>query len=150
MHGYPEMCCGHLSKVAAMLSAAVISGTLTGVSLGAPVPGSAKTAGSCPSMSPSLVKQGSEIFDGGGNCFSCHGSDGVGSSLAPDLLRDHKWIHIDGSYAQIVNLVNTGVPQPKEFPAPMPPKGGAALSDTQVCAVAAYVYSLSHAQSASK
>jgi mono/diheme cytochrome c family protein len=101
-------------------------------------------------MSASLVTQGAEIFDGGGNCLNCHGAGGVGTSLAPDLMRGHQWIHIDGSYAQIATLVNTGVPKPKEFPAPMPPKGGAALSPGQVCAVAAYVYSLSHAQSASK
>jgi mono/diheme cytochrome c family protein len=40
--------------------------------------------------------------------------------------------------------VTNGVPQPKEHPAPMPPKGGAQLSDDQVKAVAAYVYSLGH------
>ena len=40
--------------------------------------------------------------------------------------------------------MTTGVPKPKEHPAPMPPKGGAPLTDDQVKAVAAYVYSLSH------
>jgi cytochrome c5 len=34
------------------------------------------------------------------------------------------------------------VPQPKKAPAPMPPMGGASLSDDQVKAAATYVHSL--------
>ena len=59
-------------------------------------------------------------------------------------LTDQQWINGDGSYDFIVHTVTTGVPQPKQHPAPMPPKGGATLTDDQVKAVAAYVYSLSH------
>jgi hypothetical protein len=36
------------------------------------------------------------------------------------------------------------VPYPKQHAAPMPPMGGASLTPQQVCAVAAYVYSLGH------
>lgn len=61
--------------------------------------------------------------------------------LAPDLTDD-KWLHGDGSYEFIVATVTTGVPKPKQAMAPMPPKGGASLTDDQVHAVAAYVYSL--------
>ncbi len=32
----------------------------------------------------------------------------------------------------------------KAHPAPMPPRGGSSINDQPVCAVAAYVYSLSH------
>jgi hypothetical protein len=42
-----------------------------------------------------------------------------------------------------VQVVTNGVPQPKQHPAPMPPKGGAPLTDQQVRAVAAYVFSIS-------
>ena len=79
----------------------------------------------------------------GGTCTACHGQDAKGTAVAPDLT-DNQWINGDGSYDFIVHTVTTGVPQPKQHPAPMPPKGGAALSDQQVKAVAAYVYSLSH------
>lgn len=89
------------------------------------------------------VAAGETIFSSTGNCFTCHGQGGVGTAMAP-ALNDSKWIHIDGSWASIQQIVNSGVPQPKEHPAPMPAKGGAALTDQQVRQVAAYVYSLSH------
>jgi mono/diheme cytochrome c family protein len=98
---------------------------------------------------PALVAQGDSIFHGragGGLCFSCHGPNAKGTpGLAPDLT-DNKWLHGDGSYAFIVKTVTTGVPKPKQTAAPMPPKGGAALTPEQVQAVAAYVYSLRHAK----
>lgn len=89
-----------------------------------------------------MVQQGEEIFTGVGNCYTCHGMDGTGTQLAPDMTDD-EWINIDGSYEQIVQLVNVGVPQPVEHPSPMPPMGGAQLTDEQVRAVSAYVYALS-------
>ena len=97
-------------------------------------------------QSPQLVALGDSIFHGqvaGGTCTACHGQDAKGTAVAPDLT-DNKWINGDGSYDFIVQTVTTGVPKPKEHPAPMPPKGGAQLTDDQVKAVAAYVYSLSH------
>ena len=97
-------------------------------------------------QSPQQVALGDSIFHGqvaGGTCTACHGQDAKGTAIAPDLT-DAKWINGDGSYDFIVHTVTTGVPKPKEHPAPMPPKGGATLSDDQVKAVAAYVFSLSH------
>ena len=97
-------------------------------------------------QSPGQVALGDSIFHGqlaGGTCTACHGQDAKGTVVAPDLT-DAQWINGDGSYQFIVSTVTTGVPQPKQHPAPMPPKGGATLSDAQVHAVAAYVYSLSH------
>ena len=38
--------------------------------------------------------------------------------------------------------MRTGVPQPKQHPAPMPAMGGANLSDDQIRQVSAYVWSL--------
>lgn len=96
--------------------------------------------------SPKLVALGDSIFHGqvaGGTCTACHGQDAKGTAVAPDLT-DSQWINGDGSYDFIVHTVHTGVPQPKQHPAPMPPMGGATLTDAQVNAVAAYVYSLSH------
>ncbi len=103
----------------------------------------AATAPDCPPIAQPLVDQGRAIFTGGGNCFACHGSNAKGTALAPDLT-DQTWLNIDGSYAAIADLVRTGVAKPKQHPAPMPPLGGAQLDQAQVCAVAAYVYSLGH------
>jgi mono/diheme cytochrome c family protein len=97
-------------------------------------------------QSPQQVALGDSIFHGqvgGGTCTACHGQDAKGTAVAPDLT-DSQWLNGDGSYQFIVSTVTTGVPKPKEHPAPMPPKGGAPLTDDQVKAVAAYVYSLSH------
>lgn len=90
-----------------------------------------------------MVTAGQQIFAGVGICMTCHGPDATGTPLAPNLT-DQTWINIDGSYDQIVQLVTTGVPQPVEHPSPMPPMGGAQLTEQQIREVAAYVYTLSH------
>ena len=98
------------------------------------------------SITPAMIALGDSVYHGkvgGGTCAVCHGPDAKGTTgLAPDLT-DGTWLHGDGSYAFIVGLVEQGVPDPKQFPAPMPAKGGANLTPDQVRAVAAYVYSLS-------
>lgn len=106
----------------------------------------ARRGGGSGPASPQLIAQGDSVFHGqlgGAACTACHGQDAKGTPVGPNLT-DGEWLNTDGSYEGIVKTVTTGVPQPKKAPAPMPPKGGAALSDAQVRAVAAYVYSLSH------
>jgi cbb3-type cytochrome c oxidase subunit III len=110
-----------------------------------PAPAAAKPA-PAGGRSPQQVALGDSIFHGqvaGGTCTACHGQDAKGTAVAPNLT-DAEWLNGDGSYDFIVQTITTGVPKPKQHPAPMPPKGGATLSDEQVKAVAAYVYSLSH------
>ncbi|MHB1863164.1 MAG: c-type cytochrome [Gemmatimonadaceae bacterium] len=94
-------------------------------------------------MDKTMADRGRAVFSGAGNCFVCHALNAQGTALAPNLT-DTTWLNIDGSYAAIAGLVRAGVPKPKQHPAPMPPLGGASLSAPQVCAVAAYVYSISH------
>jgi mono/diheme cytochrome c family protein len=84
---------------------------------------------------------GKAIFTGKGICYACHGANAKGTPLAPDLT-DGKWINVDGSVASIARVVKEGVPAPKEHPAPMPPMGGAQLTDAEIQAVAQYVFSL--------
>jgi mono/diheme cytochrome c family protein len=103
----------------------------------------AATAAGCPATSQALVDQGRTIFTGPGNCYACHASNAKGTAAAPNLA-DSAWLNIDGSYGAIAQLVREGVAHPKQFPGVMPAKGGAALDALQVCAVAAYVYSLGH------
>jgi mono/diheme cytochrome c family protein len=90
------------------------------------------------------IALGDSIFHGqvgGGTCYVCHGQDGKGSGVGPNLT-DGEWLNTDGTLAGITGTIKSGVPQPKKAPAPMPPMGGASLSDEQVKAAAAYVHSL--------
>lgn len=109
----------------------------------AAAPGPAAQADLPEGVTPAMVTAGQQIFTGPGLCYTCHGTDGTGTQLAPNLTDD-EWLNIDGSYDQIVQNIMTGVPQPVQFPAPMPPKGGSSITDEQVREVAAYVYTLSH------
>jgi mono/diheme cytochrome c family protein len=69
----------------------------------------------------------------------------VGTALGPNLTDD-TWIWIENPgvdlQAKLVAQIRSGAPRPKEFPAPMPPMGGASLTEDQLQAVAAYVASL--------
>jgi mono/diheme cytochrome c family protein len=103
--------------------------------------GGATTGNLPPGTTQQDVTAGQQIFTSTGNCFTCHGADARGTQLAP-TLTDSEWINTDGTLNGIVNVVNTGVAQPKQFPAPMPPNGGAQLSAAQVRQVATYVWSL--------
>ena len=93
-----------------------------------------------------MVALGAQIYHGqvgGAACTGCHGQNGQGTVLGPDLTGK-KWLWGDGSYAAIAKTITDGVSQPKQFRSPMPPMGGAQLSADQVSAVAAYVWSISH------
>jgi glucose/arabinose dehydrogenase/mono/diheme cytochrome c family protein len=93
-----------------------------------------------------MVMLGERIYRGqigGAACTGCHGARGEGTPTGPDLTGK-KWLWSDGSYQGIAKTINDGVPQPKKYREPMPPKGGALLKPAQVSAVAAYVWSLSH------
>jgi mono/diheme cytochrome c family protein len=113
---------------------------------GAATPATPAAPAAAGQITPAMVALGDSIFMGtaaGGLCMTCHGPDAKGTQLAPNLT-DQQWLNGDGSYQFIVTTVTNGVPNPKQYPAPMPPKGGANLTDEQVHAVAAYVYSLTH------
>jgi mono/diheme cytochrome c family protein len=94
-------------------------------------------------VTPAMVAEGETIFTGEGLCFTCHMQGGVGGPLAPNLTDD-VWINIDGSYESIVQNVINGVLEPKEFFSPMLPRGGSTITDEQVRAVSAYVWTLSN------
>jgi mono/diheme cytochrome c family protein len=97
-----------------------------------------------PGVTAKMVADGSAIFKGAGLCTVCHGPDGKGlPSLGPDLTAG-KWLHSKGTYDELVKQITAGVPADKSTTGMMmPPKGGAAITDEQVKAVAAYVWTLS-------
>jgi glucose/arabinose dehydrogenase/cytochrome c5 len=124
----------------------------TTAAAGEPPEGTNPNAGAAASLpvakgsTRAAVLLGARVFagqEGGATCTSCHGSDGKGTPLGPDLT-DQKWLWSDGSVAGIRKTIDEGVANPKEYRSPMPPMGGAQLTRSQVAAVAAYVWGLSH------
>jgi len=95
-------------------------------------------------VTPAMIAKGKTIFTSTGLCFACHGMDPKGQ-VGPNLT-DATWIHGKGSYPEIVQIVTTGIPaaETKTGKGAMPPKGGSQISEDDVKAVAAYVWSLSH------
>jgi cbb3-type cytochrome c oxidase subunit III len=94
-------------------------------------------------VTPAAIAKGDSVFHTTGLCYACHGANAQGA-VGPNLT-DAEWIHGDGSYDFLVATVAEGVPKEKaKAGVPMPPKGGSSISDEDVKAVAAYVYSLSH------
>jgi mono/diheme cytochrome c family protein len=116
------------------------------IEMPAPAPAAAaapaKPAVLAPGATQEMVDEGRKLF-AGNTCVGCHGAEGAGTALAPQL-SDKTWINISGNYDEIVATITNGVPNPKEHPAAMPPKGGAAISDAQIKSIAAYIYSISH------
>ena len=104
----------------------------------------AATAG----VTPAAIAKGDTIFHTTGNCYACHGSNAEGT-VGPNLT-DAEWLHGDGSYDMIVATVTKGIAKEEAKKGiPMPPKGGSSISEEDVKAVAAYVYSLGHKKSGS-
>lgn len=97
-----------------------------------------------PAASAEALEAGEEVFTGKGLCYTCHGSDGTGTQLGPDLT-DGEWLNLDPPPTQdkIETVVREGVQEPVEHAAPMPPMGGAQLTDEEVTNVSAYVYQMS-------
>ena len=101
-------------------------------------------AGAPAGVTQEMVESGAQSFST--VCAACHGAGGAGTPAAPPL-NDAQWLNISGAYEEIVTIINNGVPNPKEHPAPMPPRGGGSFTDEQVRALGAYVFALSHAGS---
>jgi cytochrome c oxidase cbb3-type subunit III len=103
--------------------------------------GAAPLAAQASAPDPVLVARGDTVYHGPGNCYACHGSKATGA-VGPNLT-DAEWIHSKGTYEEIVAQILKGVPKEEaKSGIPMPPKGGSTISDGDVKAVAAYVYSL--------
>jgi cbb3-type cytochrome c oxidase subunit III len=106
-------------------------------------PVAAQAAAAPAAVTPAAIAKGDTIFHKTGLCYACHGSNAEGT-VGPNLT-DAEWLHGDGSYDMIVAIVTSGVPVDKAKKGiAMPPKGGSSITEEDVKAVAAYVYSLSH------
>ena len=130
-----------VSKAAVLLAllpfaAACASSGTTGAA--GPAPSGAAAA---QAASPQMLAEGEQVFRTIGRCASCHGQTGSGSSFAPDLTDD-QWLWIESGRPvrpQLVTIIRNGIPQPRQYSTPMPPMGGAQLTEQQLQAVAAFV-----------
>jgi cbb3-type cytochrome c oxidase subunit III len=121
-------------RLSLLVAVAALAGTQRAAAQGSAAP---------EGVTPAVIAQGDSIFHKTGLCYACHGSNAEGA-VGPNLT-DGEWLHGDGSYESIVATVTAGVPAEKAKKGiAMPPKGGSAISEEDVKAVAAYVYSLSH------
>ena len=94
-----------------------------------------------PGVTTELVARGKSVYNGAGLCMACHGPQGKGLT-GPDLT-DAIWLHHDGSYDALVKQITEGIDEKASKTGQiMPPKGGSAISDDEVKAVAAYVWSM--------
>jgi glucose/arabinose dehydrogenase/mono/diheme cytochrome c family protein len=99
-----------------------------------------------PGVDPATVLRGSRIFHGqvaSAPCAGCHGTNAMGTPLGPNLTSG-KWLWGDGSLPSIIQTITNGVANPKNYRSPMPAMGGAQLTRSQVSAVAAYIWAISH------
>jgi glucose/arabinose dehydrogenase/mono/diheme cytochrome c family protein len=99
-----------------------------------------------PGATAAQVELGGRIFRGaaaGGTCAGCHGPDGKGSTLGPDLTTG-TWLWGDGSLTSISDTIAKGVATPKKYQQSMPAMGGAQLSPADLAAVSAYVWAVGH------
>ena len=99
-----------------------------------------------PGATAADVALGNRIYHGqvaNAPCAGCHGNNAAGTPLGPDLTTT-MWLWGDGSLPSIERIITDGVANPKNYRSPMPPMGGAQLSPSQVNAVSAYIWALSH------
>jgi mono/diheme cytochrome c family protein len=103
-----------------------------------------------PGATVAMVTEGRSLFNIG-SCALCHGTNGQNPSRGPNLA-DNVFLHNSGAYEEIVQIITTGVPAANfKLPSSVPqfemfPRGGQNLTDAQIRAVAAYVWTLSHPQ----
>lgn len=95
-----------------------------------------------PGSTQAQVDAGDRLFHSL-TCTGCHGTDAHGTPLGPDLTAG-KWLWGDGSVASIRATIAKGVSAPKQYRSPMPPMGGAQLSDKDLDAISAYVWAVGH------
>ena len=90
-----------------------------------------------------LIEEGRGIYSKQGFCYVCHGYDGSGGAGAD--FTDDEWWHSDGTLEGIIGTIVTGVTAEQSRggqAAVMDPRGGTQITDEQVRALAAYVWSL--------
>ena len=141
---------GACHKSGTMNTAASPAAAQSGAASAAAKPAAKTAASGLPAgVTAQMVAEGDSIFHNR-SCRNCHGMDAKGGRGGPNLTSGD-FMHVSGSYDDFVKIITSGVPvdqiQDPSHHNPMPPRGGgrpAPLTDDQIRAVAAYIYSLNH------
>jgi mono/diheme cytochrome c family protein len=97
-----------------------------------------------PGVTDSAIVWGKALFHGSANCSACHGEGGRGTEFGPNITGA-LWLHGPGTYESLIAQVKHGVPASRSATGEaMPMRGWTTMSDDDVKAVAAYVWSISH------
>ncbi len=135
--------------VASLLAGVIVAGCSKASSGGAAAAPAPAVPAVPAAVTAANIAIGDSIFHAG-SCQRCHGQKGVGGQNGPSLVAG-QWLQSTGKFEEIVATITNGVPrtalkdQTRRFP--MNPRGGPMnLTDEQVKAVAAYVYSISRAK----
>jgi mono/diheme cytochrome c family protein len=95
-------------------------------------------------VTDSAVAWGKALFHGSANCSACHGVEGSGTDVGPPLTGG-LWLHGPGTYEWLVDQIRRGIPAHSSMSGlAMPMRGWSLMSDYDVSAVAAYVWSITH------
>jgi mono/diheme cytochrome c family protein len=125
----------------ALLAACDEIGGGGGGSARAATPAAEREAGRASRPSADDGSEGAKLYREA--CIMCHGEGGRGTQLGPSLA-DAQWRRARGGAPdQIAAVVRGGVPDPDDFPVPMPARGDGTFDNEEVAAVAGYVQSLS-------
>jgi mono/diheme cytochrome c family protein len=95
-------------------------------------------------VTDSAIAWGKALFHGSANCSACHGVAGSGTSDGPPLTGA-LWLHGPGTYEWLADQIRRGIPAHESVSGlAMPMRGWQPMSDNDVQAVAAYVWSITH------
>jgi mono/diheme cytochrome c family protein len=141
-----------LALVAAVIAACARGTTPAGG--GAPSPAMPDAKPEAPALpagvTVAMIALGDSLYSHNA-CQRCHGPYGFNGPNGPALAKGDsaKWLHSDGSYEGIVATIIAGVPQDKLVDKTrrfaMRPRGSnPPLDDTQIRAIAAYIWKLNH------
>ena len=93
-------------------------------------------------VTPEKIAQGKTLF-GEVNCTVCHGPAAKGLPGMTSDLTDGDWrIVEEGAYRSLVETIMSGIGADRTGGMPMPAKGGQDITDEQVQALAAYLWSV--------
>lgn len=93
-------------------------------------------------VTPEMIAQGETLF-AEVNCTICHGAGAKGQPGMTGDLTDGEWSNVEGgTYQSLIGVITSGLTADKTGGMPMAAKGGQSLTDEQVQALAAYLWSV--------
>ncbi len=93
-------------------------------------------------VTPEKIAQGETLF-AEVNCTVCHGPGAKGLPGMTGDLTDGEWSNVEGgTYESLIGVISSGLSADKTGAMPMPEQGGQSLTDEQVQALAAYLWSV--------